>query len=137
MYTRLRQRASWSEVKKKSPPTKPTKHIVVNAAFNHGNSGGPLLLAQENSVIGVVVMTFHFYPPAVHMLIEGMANQKSGFQYTLNRSDGTHVELSEGQITAMILEEFYQKTQIMIGEAIAASEVAVLLKEHKQELGAK
>jgi len=36
----------------------------------------------------------------------------------------------------MILEEFYQKTQIMIGEAISASEVAVLLK-HKQELGTK
>ena len=57
-------------------------------------------------------------------------------QYTLNKSDGTHENLSEGQITAMILEEFYQKTQIMIGEAISASEVAVLLK-HKQELGTK
>ena len=91
MYTRLRQRASWSEVKKKSPPTKPTKHIVVNAAFNHGNSGGPLLLAQENSVIGVVVMTFHFYPPAVHMLIEGMANQKAGFHGNAERPDEVEV----------------------------------------------
>jgi S1-C subfamily serine protease len=37
------------------------KHIVVNGAFNHGNSGGPLLVAHSNEVIGVVVLTYNFY----------------------------------------------------------------------------
>ena len=44
---------------------KDVKHIVVNGAFNHGNSGGPLLVSHANQVIGVVVLTFHFYPPEV------------------------------------------------------------------------
>ena len=34
---------------------KPVKHIIVNGAFNHGNSGGPLLVSHSNEVIGVVV----------------------------------------------------------------------------------
>jgi hypothetical protein len=43
--------------------------------------------------------------------------------------------MSEVQITAMVLDEFYQKTQVMIGEAIAASELATLMKEKSSELG--
>jgi hypothetical protein len=116
----------------------PTKHIVVNAAFNHGNSGGPLLLAQENSVIGVVVMTFHFYPPYVRQTIDEMSRSADGWFHSMKirNADGTTKEVgySEAQMAAIILDEFYQKTQIMIGEAISASEVNAMLKEHTQEL---
>jgi hypothetical protein len=34
----------------------------------------------------------------------------------------------------MMLDEFYQKTQVMIGEAISASEVQDLITEKKKEL---
>lgn len=34
----------------------------------------------------------------------------------------------------MVLEEFYEKTQVMIGEAISASELVAFLKEHAAEL---
>jgi hypothetical protein len=44
--------------------------------------------------------------------------------------------VSEAQLTGMVLDEFYQKTQVMIGEAIAASEVAAMLKAHASELPA-
>ena len=40
---------------------KEVKHIVVNGAFNPGNSGGPLFRANDNKVIGVVVAKFHLY----------------------------------------------------------------------------
>jgi len=33
----------------------PIKHLVVNGAFNPGNSGGPLFLSGSNEVIGIVV----------------------------------------------------------------------------------
>jgi hypothetical protein len=34
----------------------------------------------------------------------------------------------------MVLNEFCQKTQVMIGEAVAASELAAMIKEHSAEL---
>ena len=117
---------------------KPVKHIIVNGAFNHGNSGGPLFIAGSKEVIGVVVLTFHFYPPQVKQIIDGLAKTGSGLQLaTHKRPDGQTESLSEAQITAMVLDEFYQKTQVMIGEAIAASEVASLMTERAAELPSK
>lgn len=117
---------------------KPVKHIVVNGAFNHGNSGGPLFVARSREVIGVVVLTFHFYPPQVKQLIDGLSKTESGLILaTHKRPDGQTESLSEAQITAIVLDEFYQKTQVMIGEAIAASEVALLMTEHAAELPSK
>jgi len=76
------------------------KHIVVNGAFNHGNSGGPLLVSV----------------------------------FTLHHHDGTTENIVDSQVTSMVLDEFYQKTQIDIGEAIAASELKQFLQEHVGEL---
>jgi S1-C subfamily serine protease len=114
---------------------KAVKHVVVNGAFNHGNSGGPLLISHDNEVIGVVVLTFHFYPPEVKQIIDSLSSQKSGFMLgTITYPDGRKEDLSEAQVTAMVLNEFYQKTQVMIGEAISSSEVAAMIKEHSSEL---
>jgi hypothetical protein len=114
---------------------KAVKHIVVNGAFNHGNSGGPLLVSHSNEVIGVVVLTFHFYPPEVKQIIDMLSNQPSGFMLaTVTRPDGTKQPLSEAEVTGMVLNEFYQKTQVMIGEAIAGSELAAVIRAHSSEL---
>ena len=115
---------------------KAVKHIVVNGAFNHGNSGGPLMVSHDNEVVGVVVLTYNFYPPEVRQFIDGLMKHKdSGFMIgTLTHPDGSKEELSEAYITALILDEFYQKTQVMIGEAIAGSEVAAVIKGHSAEL---
>ena len=113
---------------------KATKHVIVNGAFNHGNSGGPLLIAQDNQVIGIVVLTYNFYPPGLKRLIDQLSAQKSGVQWTFTNPDGSKQDVSESEITAAVLDEFYQKTQVMIGEAIAASELTEMLKEHASEL---
>jgi S1-C subfamily serine protease len=115
---------------------KTVKHILVNGAFNHGNSGGPLLVSHSNEVIGVVVLTYNFYPPEVQQIIDVFMNQKSGLMYGATQADGTKVQLTEAQLMAMVLNEFYQKTQVMIGEAIAASELVTMIKEHVSELPA-
>jgi S1-C subfamily serine protease len=113
---------------------KAIKHIIVNGAFNHGNSGGPLLIAQHNQVIGIVVLTYNFYPATLKKLIDQLSTQQMGMQWTFTQPDGSKKNVSEAQITAAILDEFYQKTQVMIGEAVAASELAAMLKEHAYEL---
>jgi hypothetical protein len=114
----------------------PVKHIVVNGAFNHGNSGGPLFVARSSEVIGVVVLTFHFYPPEVRQIIDALHGAQSGLiMGTIRRPDGQNQTISEAQVIAMVLDEFYQKTQVMIGEAIAGSEVSSFIAEHRAELG--
>ena len=111
------------------------KHIVVNGAINHGNSGGPLLVSQENKVIGVIVLTFHFYPPQTRQIIDVLnANSGTGVVYTATLPDGTTKKYMEAQLTAAVLDEFYNKTQIDIGEAIAASELKQFMQEHVAEL---
>ena len=111
------------------------KHIVVNGAFNHGNSGGPLLLSRSSEVVGIVVLTYNFYPPAVRQVIDMLAKQQYGLMVgTRTAADGQTQQVSEAQVTAMVLDEFYQKTQVMIGEAISVSELKAMLKEHASEL---
>jgi S1-C subfamily serine protease len=115
---------------------KTVKHIVVNGAFNHGNSGGPLLVSHSNEVIGVVVLTFHFYPAEVKQIIDGMMSVNSGVMFTSRHPDGATEQISEAKLTATILNEFYEKTQVMIGEAIAGSELRAMIKDHESELPA-
>jgi len=87
-------------------------------------------------VIGIVVLTYNFYPAGLKRLIDQLSTQKSGMQWTFTQPNGSTQNVSEAQITAAILDEFYQKTQVMIGEAIGASELAAMLKEHSSELPA-
>jgi S1-C subfamily serine protease len=111
------------------------KHIIVNGAFNHGNSGGPLLVARNNEVIGVVVLTYLFYPPIVKQIIDSLARQGAGFMVgTITNPDGTTSKVSEAQVTSKVLDEFYQKTQVMIGEAIAGSELKAMLNDKEADL---
>jgi len=113
---------------------KEVKHIVVNGAFNPGNSGGPLFRTNDNRVIGVVVAKFHLYPPLVAQLIQALANQKSGFMFSGKDQNGHDQMVSEAQITAMVLDQFYKTTQVMIGEAISVSELRSFLKKKEAEV---
>ena len=115
------------------------KHMVVNAAFNHGNSGGPLMFAQDNKVIGVVVATYHFFPEYVDSTIQTLKQPHGGFMsgaFSIRSADGTQTPVMDQQVIGIILEEFYKKTQVMIGEAISGSEVRAALAEHPTIAGA-
>jgi hypothetical protein len=46
---------------------------------------------------------------------------------------GTRRNVSESLVTAMVLDKFYQKPQVMTGEAIAGSELAAMLKEQGKD----
>lgn len=113
---------------------KEVKHIVVNGAFNPGNSGGPLFRSSDNKVIGVVVAKFHLYPPLVQQAIQAMANQRSGVAFEGTDEHGNRTTYVEAQVTAMVLEQFYRTTQVMIGEAISVSELRKFLNKSKAEV---
>src|ERR1039458_5442556 len=112
---------------------KPVKHIVVNGAFNHGNSGGPLLIAWQSGYRNCGP-NVPLLPPEVKQLIDVLSAQRGGLQAaTATMPDGRKDYLSEAQVTGMVLNEFYQKTQVTIGEAIAGSELGAMIREHSSE----
>jgi S1-C subfamily serine protease len=117
-----------------SPPYEETasivKHLVVNSAFNPGNSGGPLFIAQSQEVIGVVVSKHAPITTTVRSAIEALANSKSGFMYNATDEHGNPLQFSEAQVVAEVLKYFRQMTQVMIGEAIASSEVIAFLEHN-------
>lgn len=114
------------------------KHIVVNGAFNPGNSGGPLLLASDNKVVGVVVWKMRVMPEWVQTLISALEDGKPGARSccvaTMTLPDGTQKGLSNDEVNGLVLQQFYDTVQVMIGEATSVSELKSFLKEKEGEL---
>jgi len=119
-----------------SPNSPIVKHIVVNGAFNPGNSGGPLFISGSNQVIGVVVSKHapltHFVASAIKVLSEN----KTGVCFTGTDRQGNTINFVESQIVAEILKYYRDLTQVMIGEAIDISEVIKFLSDNNLKIDA-
>lgn len=106
------------------------KQLVVNGAFNDGNSGGPLFLSEDNSVIGVVVAKHAPFTPFQHSALEALAETDKGNIFTAEDGDGNNQKFSQAQIVADLMQRFVTLTQVMIGYAVDASELADFLDEN-------
>jgi len=105
------------------------KHLVINGAFNPGNSGGPLFRANDNNVIGIVVSKHAPMPEYLISAVNALKSNQFGMQYEKTDNTGAKVNVSEAQIVADVLEYFRSMTQVMIGEAIDAAELIDFLNE--------
>jgi len=111
------------------------KRYIVNGAFNPGNSGGPLFRSGSNDVIGVVVAKRNFIlPPFFESALDAMEKNSTGVVYTAKDGQGNSRNFVESQIVAELLRFYRTQTQVMLGEAIATSEVVAFLKEAAQHL---
>jgi S1-C subfamily serine protease len=109
----------------------PVKHLVVNGAFNPGNSGGPVL-SPDGTIVGVVVTKWTLpLPVGLASALKALDQNKSGMQFTGTGADGKPVSYAESQLTAALLDYYRQVSQVFIGEAIAASELVSFLNEKK------
>jgi S1-C subfamily serine protease len=104
---------------------------VVNAAFNSGNSGGPVLSTADGSVVGVVSSKLAPIPPLIESALEALANQQSGFVYTKTMPDGTKANVSEGQVVGEVLKYLRSQTQLVLGHAVTSEELRAFLKARK------
>jgi len=105
------------------------KHYVVNGAFNPGNSGGPLLLGNNDKVIGVVVAKHVPFTKFQNSALEVLGKNKSGIQYNATNDKGEVIPFAESQLVADLLNHFRYLTQVMIGEAISLNELRDFLEE--------
>jgi len=112
------------------------KHLVVNGAFNPGNSGGPLILESSNRVVGIVVTKWTLFSPDIEAAIFGLNHSPTMTisHVTQTLADGTTRSLSNEQVTALALQDFYEVAQVMIGEAISVSELKAFLREKEASL---
>ena len=104
------------------------KRYIVNAAFNPGNSGGPLFISGDNKVIGVVVAKHAPITPFLASAIEALSKNPSGVVFTVTDEKGSKKQFVESQVVAMVLEYFRDMTQVVIGESIVGSELIAFLK---------
>lgn len=104
-------------------------HLVINGAFNPGNSGGAII---QNGIVYGVVQSKHA-PISSYLLsaLSALEQNSSGMQYTWTDVNGNSKELSEAQIVAQLLVYFREINQVMIGEALTINELKDFLKKVK------
>jgi S1-C subfamily serine protease len=112
------------------------RHIVVNGAFNPGNSGGPVFLANDDKVVGIVVWKLIAFSNDVPVIIESFRKPNVSLSSALVQTmpDGSTRSVSQQEAIAIVLEEFYRKVQVFIGEAISVSELRAFLAEKSADL---
>jgi len=106
---------------------------VVNAAFNGGNSGGPLVHVETGAVFGVVSSKLAPISKQTADILQALENQKSGFTYNATTADGKTVTYTEGQLIGMVLNELRRQVQLVIGKAVLLEDIKDFLKANKIE----
>ena len=90
---------------------------VVNAAFNGGNSGGPLVDVESGTVIGVVVSKLAPVPKEIEDQLAVLRKAEMGMQYTKTYTDGRIEHVSEAQMLASLVDYLRSQVQLVIGYA--------------------
>jgi S1-C subfamily serine protease len=120
----------------RQPGATPVKHLVINGAFNPGNSGGPLIDRSTGKVIGIVVTKWTLWSPNIEVAIQGFSHPSVGTGGTFSKlnAQGQRVGVTDQEMISTVLDEFYQTSQVMIGEAISVSELNAFVQEKKKDL---
>jgi len=128
----------WTEVRPQpnGEAGTPVEHLIVNGALNPGNSGGPLVERTTGRVIGIVVEKWGLFSPLVETVITALQHSRTmtlgGVQVT--DADGVTKGVTNEIAVAAALKEIYDKSQVMVGEAISVSELNAFIKDKRQEL---
>ncbi|MBX3026710.1 trypsin-like peptidase domain-containing protein [bacterium] len=101
--------------------------FFINAAFNPGNSGGPLLNLDDGSVIGVVSSKLDPYPNEIVAALNFLRTNSAGFSVGVQLPDGTTREIHQGQLLGEILEFMRDQTQTVVGHTTTTQDLRTFL----------
>jgi S1-C subfamily serine protease len=113
------------------PSGKIVRQWVVNAAFNGGNSGGPLIQIETGAVFGVVSSKLAPISQETAQILQALANSGTGIMYSGTTADGTAVQWTEGQLVGRVLNELRRQVQLVIGKAVLREDLIAFLKANK------
>jgi hypothetical protein len=87
-------------------------------------------------LVGVVVWKMRILAPSTQALIDGLRQSTAAMSsgVVLTFPDGTKKYPMQNEVTALVLQEFYNTVQVMIGEATSVSELKQFVKEKESEL---
>jgi S1-C subfamily serine protease len=102
--------------------------LVVNAAFNSGNSGGPLIEIENGTVIGVVSSKLAPLPQYIESALKALKEAKYGLMFNKTLPDGTKESVSQAQVVEEILQYLRSQTQLVIGYAVLGNDLKGFLK---------
>jgi S1-C subfamily serine protease len=102
---------------------------IVNAAFNRGNSGGPLLHIETGEVIGVVSSKIAPISRTAQHVLDVLAKTEFGVTYEAKGPDGSTKSYSQGQVVGMVLDELRKQVQLVIGTAVLVDDIRKFLKD--------
>lgn len=105
------------------PTGKTVQRWVINAAFNGGNSGGPVLSVEDGLVIGIVSSKLAPLPKSINQILTALGSSRSILQYEATNADGTKTSLSEGQIVAEVLNYLRSQVQLVIGYSVSELDI--------------
>ena len=108
----------------------PVNQFVVNAAINHGNSGGPVILVETGEVIGVADNKIAPLSDESLAALAALQGASYGMQYPATMPDGSTKSFGEGQVVAMVLEQLRQQVQLAIGHTVLLDDIRAFLSLH-------
>ena len=115
----------------KTESGKLVQRYVINAAFNSGNSGGPLIHIETGEVIGIVVSKLAPIRDETLSALKALQSNQSGVVYTHTAPDGTVKQFVEGQLIAMVLDDLRKQVQLVIGRATMFGDLRAFLTANK------